>query len=93
MTTLDRLYKKGFLVRARVGRAYSYRTEHPREQTEASVAAGVLSGLLTQGSGAVMPILSNLVDAVGREEGGLDMLNTLEDLVREKRRRIQGGDE
>ena len=92
MTTLDRLYKKGFVARARTGRAFSYTAAQTREQVEAAVAAGVLSGLLSHGTGTAMPILSNLVDAVSREEGGLDMLSTLEEMVRERRRRIQGED-
>jgi predicted transcriptional regulator len=90
MTTLDRLFKKGFVERTRQGRAFSYCAAQTREQVEAAVAAGVLEGLLSNGSGAAMPILSNLVDAVGREEGGLDMLSALERMVRQKRRRMQG---
>lgn len=92
MTTLDRLYKKGFVERTRAGRAFSYNAAQTREQVEAAVAAGVLSGLLSNGPGAAMPILSNLVDAVGCDEGALDMLSTLEEIVREKRRRLQGED-
>ena len=90
MTTLDRLFKKGFVDRARSGRAFIYTAAESREQVETAVAAGVLSGLLAHRSSAAMPILSNLVDAVGAEEGGLDMLGELERLVREKRRRIRG---
>lgn len=92
MTTLDRLYKKGFVGRTREGRAFRYRAAQTREQVEAAVAAGVLEGLVSNGSRAAMPILSNLVDAVGREDGGLDMLSALEQMVREKRRRIQEGE-
>jgi len=92
MTTLDRLFKKGFVGRTRQGRAFSYIAAQTREQVEAAVATGVLEGLLSNGSGAAMPILSNLVDAVGREDGGLDMLNALERMVRQKRRRMQGED-
>jgi hypothetical protein len=40
-----------------------------------------------------MPILSNLVDAVGRQDGALDLLEALESMVREKRRRIARGEE
>lgn len=95
MTTLDRLYKKGFVarVRARAGRAFIYTAAQSREQVEAAAAAGVLSGLLSTGSTAAMPILSNLVEAVGEEDGGLALLDTLEQLVREKRRHIGGRDE
>jgi predicted transcriptional regulator len=87
MTTLDRLFKKGFVVRTRAGRAFTYRASRSREQTEAAVAGGLLAGLLS--GGAAMPILSNLVDAVGEQDGGLDLLSALEELVRDKRRRIE----
>jgi predicted transcriptional regulator len=87
MTTLDRLFKKGFVGRTRSGRAFVYCAVRSRIQTEAAVASGVLSGLLA--TGAAMPILSNLVDAVGSQDGGLDLLSALEEMVRDKRRRIE----
>jgi predicted transcriptional regulator len=87
MTTLDRLFKKGFVARRRSGRAFVYRATGSREQTEAAVASGVVTGLLS--TGAAMPILSNLVDVVGSQDDGLDLLNALEAMVREKRRRIE----
>ncbi len=86
MTTLDRLFKKGFVARTRCGRAFVYQALRTREQTEAAVAGGMMSGLFT-GPSAV-PILSNLVDAVGNQDGGADLLDALEAMVREKRRRI-----
>lgn len=89
MTTLDRLFKKGFVSRTQAGRAYVYRPAQSREQLEAAVATGMLDGLLSGGSHAALPILSNLVDAVGRQDDGPDLLSELERLVREKRRRIQ----
>jgi len=93
MTTLDRLFKKGFVERTRSGRAFVYRASGSREQTEAAVASGVVTGLLS--TGAAMPILSNLVDAVGSQDDALDLLNALEAMVREKRRRLErnGDDE
>src|SRR5262245_29660814 len=89
MTTLDRLYKKGLVSRVRSGRAFVYSAATSREMLEAAVAEGVLAGLLTSRSGAAMPILSNLVDTVGRQDGGLVLLDTLEALVRETRDRIR----
>jgi predicted transcriptional regulator len=89
MTTLDRLFKKGLVSRTRAGRAFVYRAAQSRQQLEAAVATGVLNGLLSSGSNAALPILSNLVDAVGRQDGGLDLLTTLEQLVRDTRRRIE----
>ena len=89
MTTLDRLYKKGLVSRVRTGRAFVYSAAASREALETAVAQGMLTGLLTTRSDAAMPILSNLVDAVGRQDDGLDLLDTLEGLVREARRRLQ----
>ncbi len=87
MTTLDRLFKKGFLSRSRSGRAFVYRALQTRQQTEAAVASGMVSGLFS--GTAVKPILSNLVDAVGSHDDGADLLNALEEMVREKRRRME----
>jgi predicted transcriptional regulator len=88
MTTLDRLYKKGFVARAREGRAFIYTAAHTRAEVEAAVAAGLLTGFLQQESGdAARPLLSNLVDIVASQDSTL--LDALEDLVREKRRATQ----
>lgn len=90
MTTLDRLFKKGFVTRTRTGRAFVYRAAQSREQTEAAVASGMVSGLFS--TGAAVPILSNLVDAVGSQDGGAELLDALEEMVRDKRRRLERGD-
>jgi predicted transcriptional regulator len=87
MTTLDRLFKKGFVARSRAGRAFVYRALRTRHQTEAAVASGLVSGFFS--GGAAMPILSNLVDAVGSQDDGVDLLNALEEMVRDKRRRME----
>ncbi len=87
MTTLDRLFKKGFVARSQSGRAFVYRALRSRQQTEAAVASGIVSGLFS-GSSA-MPILSNLVDAVGSQDDGPDLLNALEEMVRDKRRQLE----
>lgn len=88
MTTLDRLFKKGFVARTRAGRAFVYRAARTREETEAAVATGIMSGMFSGPS--AMPILSNLVDAVGSQDGGADLLDALEEMVRDKRRRLEG---
>jgi predicted transcriptional regulator len=87
MTTLDRLFKKGFVARSRAGRAFVYRALRTQQQTEAAVASGMVSGFLS--GSAAMPILSNLVDAVGSQDDGVDLLNALEEMVRDKRRRME----
>jgi predicted transcriptional regulator len=87
MTTLDRLFKKGFVDRVRDGRAFVYTAARSREEVEAAVASGLLRGLLQNGSGTAGPLLSNLVDVVGERDDAL--LDELEALVREKRRRLK----
>ena len=89
MTTLDRLYKKGVLTRVQSGRAFVYSASVTREQLQASIASSVLTGLLQGKGDATMPVLSNLVDTVGAQDGGADLLKDLEALVREKRRRLE----
>jgi predicted transcriptional regulator len=83
MTTLDRLFKKGFVGRVRKGRAFLYTAAHSREQVEAAVTAGLLTGFLEESSRA-RPLLSNLVDVVAEQNEAL--LDELDALVREKRR-------
>jgi len=89
MTTLDRLFKKGFVARTREGRAFVYTAARTRAQVETAMASGVLGGLLAHGAGDAIPILSNLVDAVGSQDGGAELLDALEALVRERRRQLE----
>ena len=91
MTTLDRLYKKGVLERVQAGRAFLYSPAATREQLRASIASRVLTGLLHGRGDAAVPILSNLVDTVGAQDGGDDLLRTLEEMVRNKRRGLKQG--
>jgi predicted transcriptional regulator len=88
MTTLDRLYKKGVLERRRVGRAFRYSAAVTREQLRASIAGSVLAGLLQSPDAASAPVLSNLIDSVGAQAEGDELLRRLEALVREKRRQL-----
>ncbi len=89
MTTLDRLYKKGVLERRRVGRAFHYSPAVTREQLRASIAGSVLAGLLQSRDAASTPILSNLIDSVGEQAQGEELLRRLEELVRDKRRQLR----
>src|SRR4051812_23199354 len=82
MTTLDRLFKKGLVVRRREGRAFIYTAARSREEMSATLTGGLLRGLLASGPETARPFLSNLVDAVG--EGDAAMLDELERLVRDK---------
>lgn len=89
MTTLDRLYKKGALERRRAGRAFRYSPAVTREQLRASIAGSVLAGLLQSRDAASTPILSNLLDSVGQQDEGEELLRRLEELVRDKRRQLR----
>ena len=84
MTTMDRLFKKGLLARRKVGRAFVYRATASRAEIEGAVATELVHSLL-QRDGEPLPILSSLVDAVSDRDRAL--LDELERLIREKRRR------
>lgn len=83
MTTLDRLHRKGLLVREKQGRAFLYAPRESRERFQAARASGSLTPLLAdrQGAGA---FLSFFVDVVGDHDQTL--LDELERLIREKRK-------
>jgi predicted transcriptional regulator len=84
MTTLDRLFKKGALERAKRGRAFVYRPCRTRDEMERGVAAQILSRFLRDDPRDAEPVLSSLVEAVSEKDRAL--LDELERLVREKRR-------
>ena len=86
MTTLDRLYKKGFLDRRKVGRAFLYAPRFSPEELERGLAEDVISGLLDSATEQVEPVLACIVDAVSDRDRVL--LDELERLVREKRREL-----
>lgn len=89
MTTLDRLFKKGVLHRRQSGRAFLYSAAVTRQELQAGIAGQVLAGLLQARDGAAVPVLSNLVDSVGAQEDGADLLEALEAMVRDKRRQLK----
>src|SRR5688572_28399318 len=73
MTTLDRLFKKGLLDRRPRDRAFLYVPRFTREELVKHLAAGVIGQLLGAASNrwAARPILSTLVEAVGRTDAHL----------------------
>lgn len=87
MTTLDRLFKKGFVRRRRKGRAFLYTAAYARHELHATVSSGLLGHLLDSASAAATPVLSNLVDMVADRDDRL--LDELERLVQEKRERMR----
>ena len=85
MTTLDRLSRKGWLVRRRSGRAFAYEPRCSREQLLGELVSGHVDELLGA-PGARTAILSTLVATVGRRDVAL--LDELDALVRAERRRL-----
>jgi hypothetical protein len=89
MTTLERLHRKGVLERRKDGRAFLYRPVSSREQMESGLSRAPCSRC---SKGTIpRPILSFFVEEVSRQDQRL--LDELERLVREKRRRQEGSDD
>ena len=87
MTTMDRLHRKGVLERRKVGRAFAYRAVSSRQELESGLVTRALQSVLKGDS--AQPILSFFVEEVSRQDDRL--LDELERLVREKRRKQEGG--
>jgi predicted transcriptional regulator len=88
MTTLDRLFKKGFLARRRDGRAFRYFSRTSREAFAAGLFRRSLGRLFR---GSPQPLLASLVEAVGEHDR--ELLPELQRLVREKERALRRRDE
>lgn len=86
MTTLDRLHRKGVLIRRRSGRAFAYQLRCSREQLLSEAVSGQVTDLLATSS-ASTAILSTLVHCVGRKD--VTLLDELDALVQAERARLQ----
>jgi predicted transcriptional regulator len=86
MTTLDRLHRKGILARRKDGRAFLYQPLSSRAELESGLVTSALQPLFDGKD--PRPILSCFVEEVSRQDERL--LDELERLVREKRRRQDG---
>ena len=83
MTTLDRLYKKGYLTRSKVGRAYAYSAQWSREDLQVGFAGDFIAGLIDRATGGAEPVLACIVDAVSDTDR--ELLDDLERLVNAKK--------
>ena len=81
LTTLDRMFRKGYLSREKQGKAFLYSARYSRDEFEHGMAQEVLGALLDHYRA---PALSAFVDLVGENESTLDQL---EAMIREKRRK------
>jgi len=84
LTTLDRMYRKGYLTREKQAKAFVYAPRYTREEFERMLAQEVLGALIGQ---FTEPALSTFVDLIGDDPGTLDRL---EAKIREKRRQRNG---
>ena len=83
MTTLDRLYKKGYLDRTKSGRAFVYNAKMSQEQLHVGFAGDVIIGLIDGATKHVEPVLACIVDAVSDKDR--ELLDELERLIKEKK--------
>jgi len=83
MTTLDRLYKKGYLDRELNGRAFVYSARVTHEEMQIGILGDVITGLLDSATKSFRPVLASIVDSVGAKDRKL--LDELERLVKEKK--------
>lgn len=86
MTTMDRLYKKGLLVRRKGGRAYFYSPRETRGEWERGRAGELVAELLAGPRTSGELLISSLVEAVGRHDEAL--LDELERKIQMKRREL-----
>ena len=89
MTTLDRLYKKGYLTRRKEGRAFAYAAKWSREDLQIGMAGDFIAGLIDRATGGVEPVLACIVDAVSEKDR--ELLDDLERLVNQKKAELQKG--
>ena len=83
MTTADRLFRKGMLVRELDGRAFRYRPRWTREELDLHLASSAMSTWLADDPRALKPLISLFVDEVSRRDAS--MLDELERLIRRKK--------
>lgn len=80
LTTLDRLYQKGYLTRQKEAKAFVYSPRYTRQEFERTMAQEVLGALIGHSAETA---LSTFVDLICNDPGGLEQL---EQKIREKRR-------
>ena len=83
MTTLDRLHRKGILLREKEGRAFAYRHRWTRQELLTQITGQTLGALLVPHDPALQPLVSFFVDAVTRRDA--DVLEELERLIARRR--------
>jgi predicted transcriptional regulator len=86
MTTLDRLYRKGLLLRHKQGRAFAYEPRCARDSLLSELISRHVTDLLDVAPQSTL-VLSTLVRAVGQTDTAL--LDRLDALVQAERARLK----
>lgn len=87
MTTLDRLYKKGYLDRHKVERAYHYTPRFTKQEMQIGLTGDVISSLFEGATRNAEPVLACIVDAVTDKDR--ELLDELERLVKKKKEELE----
>jgi predicted transcriptional regulator len=82
MTTLDRLFKKRLLARAKVGLAFVYRPALDRDEYQRRIVEAAVTPLLEQSSSSVLAAFVDVAAGVSK-----DNLEELEKLIAARRKR------
>lgn len=80
LTTLDRMYRKGYLNREKQAKAFVYSPRYTRNEFERTVAQEVLGALIGHSTETAV---STFVDLISNDPGALDQL---EAKIHEKRK-------
>jgi predicted transcriptional regulator len=91
MTTLDRLHRKGVLLREKVGRAFVYRPRCSPDALRSDLAGQALLDVFGDRAHQLKPILSFFIETVSREDR--ESLAALEQLIEERRRAARGDEQ
>ncbi len=83
LTTLDRMYRKGYLTREKQAKAFVYSPRYTRNEFGRTMAQEVLGALIGHSAETAV---STFVDLIGDDPGALDQL---EARIREKRRQTK----
>lgn len=90
MTTLDRLYRKGLLVRLKRGRAFVYGPACSKEDVQREIARELVNEISADPMHSKDYLLSFLIESVDPKE--TEVLAKLEHAIREKRRQASAED-
>lgn len=87
MTTMDRLYKKGLLLRQKESRAFVYTPSMTRAEWDRERASALVASFLSERTRGRELLVSTFLDAVSEHNAAL--LDELEKRIRAQRRKLQ----